>query len=81
MVKFVPGMGRRPSDKASYKEVPLNLELQAEFQIAQFKLSHSRAFFLRAYPLQTHEMLFNAHNQCPQSILSKKFRFTLQSIQ
>jgi hypothetical protein len=31
-------------------------------QIAQFKLSHSRAFLLRAYPLQTHEMLFDAHN-------------------
>jgi transposase len=25
------------------------------------KLSHSRAFFVRAYPLQTHEMLFDAH--------------------
>jgi hypothetical protein len=27
-----------------------------------FKLSYSRAFFVRAYPLQTHEMLFDAHN-------------------
>jgi len=26
-----------------------------------FKLSYSRAFFLRAYPQQTHEMLFDAH--------------------
>jgi hypothetical protein len=33
-----------------------------KLQIAQFKLSHSRAFILRAYPLQTHEMLFDAHN-------------------
>ena len=33
-----------------------------KLQIAQFKLSNSRAFFLRAYPLQTHEMLFDAHN-------------------
>jgi hypothetical protein len=32
-----------------------------KFQVAQFKLSHSRAFVLRAYPLQTHEMLFDAH--------------------
>ena len=32
-----------------------------KLQIAQFKLSHSRAFLLRAYPLQTHEMLFDAH--------------------
>jgi transposase len=35
---------------------------RAKLQIAQFKLSYSRAFFLRAYPLQTHEMLFDAHN-------------------
>ena len=33
-----------------------------KLQIAHFKLSHSRAFFLRAYPTQTHEMLFDAHN-------------------
>ncbi len=35
---------------------------RTKLQIAQFKLSHSRAFILRAYPLQTHEMLFDAHN-------------------
>jgi hypothetical protein len=34
---------------------------RTKLQIAQFKLSHSRAFFLRAYLLQTHEMLFDAH--------------------
>ena len=33
-----------------------------KLQIAQFKLSHSRAFYLRAYLTQTHEMLFDAHN-------------------
>ena len=33
-----------------------------KLQIAHTKLSHSRAFILRAYPLQTHEMLFDAHN-------------------
>ncbi len=32
-----------------------------KLQIAHFKLSHSRAFFLRAYLLQSHEMLFDAH--------------------
>jgi transposase len=32
-----------------------------KLQVAQFKLSHSRAFVLRAYLLQTHEMLFDAH--------------------
>ena len=31
--------------------------------VAQFRLCHSRAFMLRAYPLMTHEMLFDAHNQ------------------
>ena len=35
---------------------------RVKLQIAQFKLCYSRAFFLRAYPLQTHEMLFDAHN-------------------
>ena len=33
---------------------------RTKLQVAQLKLSHSRAFFLRAYPLQTHEMLFDA---------------------
>src|SRR5690606_30642610 len=35
---------------------------RTKLQVAHFKLSHSRAFYLRAYPLQTHEMLFDAHN-------------------
>ena len=33
-----------------------------KLQIAHTKLSHSRAFIMRAYPLQSHEMLFDAHN-------------------
>ena len=33
-----------------------------KLQVAHTKLSHSRAFRLRAYTLQTHEMLFGAHN-------------------
>lgn len=36
---------------------------RTRLQVAQLKLSHSRAFFLRAYLLQTHEMLFDAHYQ------------------
>jgi len=32
-----------------------------KLQVAQIELSHSRAFLLRAYLLQTHEMLFDAH--------------------
>ncbi len=34
---------------------------RVKLQIAHFKLSNSRAFFVRAYWLQTHEMLFDAH--------------------
>ena len=37
---------------------------RTKLMVAQFKLCHSRAFMLRAYPLQTHEMLFDAHNHC-----------------
>ncbi|MEQ1956912.1 IS21 family transposase [Mesorhizobium sp. CN2-181] len=35
---------------------------RTKLQVAHVKLSHSRAFILRAYLLQTHEMLFDAHN-------------------
>jgi transposase len=35
---------------------------KTKLQIAHFKLCHSRAFYLRAYLTQTHEMLFDAHN-------------------
>lgn len=35
--------------------------VNTKLQIAHFRLSHSRAFFLRAYLQQTHEMLFDAH--------------------
>jgi transposase len=34
---------------------------RTKLQVAHFKLSHSRAFLVRAYLLQTHEMLFDAH--------------------
>lgn len=34
---------------------------RTKLQVAHIKLSHSRAFVLRAYLLQTHEMLFDAH--------------------
>ena len=36
---------------------------QTKLQVAHTKLSHSRAFIVRAYPLQTHEMLFDALTQ------------------
>ena len=35
---------------------------KTKVQIAHTKLCHSRAFHLRAYLTQTHEMLFDAHN-------------------
>jgi transposase len=35
---------------------------RVKLQIAHFKLSYSRAFFVRAYWQQTHEMLFDAHH-------------------
>ena len=33
---------------------------RTKLQVAHTKLSHSRAFIVRAYPLQTHKMLFDA---------------------
>jgi len=35
--------------------------VNTKLQVAHFKLSYSRAFTLRAYLLQSHEMLFDAH--------------------
>jgi len=35
--------------------------VSVKLQIAHFKLSYSRAFFMRAYLTQSHEMLFDAH--------------------
>jgi len=35
--------------------------VSTKLQIAHFKLSYSRAFYLRAYLTQSHEMLFDAH--------------------
>ena len=34
---------------------------RVKLRVAHIKLSHSRAFLIRAYLLQTHEMLFDAH--------------------
>ena len=36
---------------------------RVKLQVAHTKLSYSRAFIVRAYPLQTHEMLFDALTQ------------------
>ena len=37
---------------------------RVKLQAAHTKLSHSKAFIVRAYPLQTHEMLFDAMTPC-----------------
>ena len=39
---------------------------RVKLQVAHTKLSYSRAFIIRAYRLQTHEMLFDAHNHAFQ---------------
>ncbi len=36
--------------------------VRIKLQVAHFKLSYSHAFIVRAYLLQTHEKLFDAHN-------------------
>src|SRR6476646_4100135 len=36
--------------------------VRVKLQVAHVKLCYSRAFIIRAYPQQTHEMLFDAHN-------------------
>lgn len=38
---------------------------RTKLQVAQFKLGHSRAFFLREYLLQTHEMRISGHRRRP----------------
>jgi transposase len=35
--------------------------IRRRLEVAHIKLAHSRAFLVVAYPLQTHEMLFDAH--------------------
>ena len=37
---------------------------RVKLQVAHIKLSHSRAFIVRAYPFQTHEMLFDNPLAC-----------------
>ena len=42
---------------------------RTKLQVAHFKLSHSRAFILRAYLLQTHEMLRSTPITTPSAVL------------
>ena len=50
---------------------------RVKLQVAHVKLCYSRAFILRAYPQQTHEMLFDAHNHaCGATIWMRSLRRT-----
>ena len=51
----------RHSSSTGAKTGPISGGERVKLQVAHIKLSHSRAFLVRAYPLQTHEMLFDAH--------------------
>ena len=60
---FVP-LSFRPGEAFQFdwsEDYGLLGDERTKLQMAHIKLSHSRAFLLRAYPLQTHEMLFDAH--------------------
>ena len=57
-LQFVPGEAFQFDWSEDY--VVIN-GVNTKFQVAHFKLSYSRAFILRAYLTQSHEMLFDAH--------------------
>lgn len=42
--------------------------VKTKLQVAHMRLCHSRAFVLRAYLLQSHEMLFDAHAHCLKAL-------------
>ena len=42
--------------------------IHRKVQVAHMKLCASRAFWLAAYPSQSHEMLFDAHTRCLQGL-------------
>ena len=60
-----------PAEVRAGRGLPVRLELRVcgdrrlrrRLEVAHIKLAHSRAFLLVAYPLQTHEMLFDAHTR------------------
>ena len=57
-LQFAPGEAFQFDWSEDYAVIS---DARAKLQIAHFKLSYSRAFVLRAYLLQSHEMLFDAH--------------------
>ena len=52
----------KPSSSTGREDWALIAGERTKLQVAHSKLSHSRVFIVRAYLLQTHEMLFDAHN-------------------
>ena len=50
-----------------------------KLQVAHFRLCHSRAFFVKAYRQQTHEMLFDAHYHGFRVLGDPNFEFSLSS--
>jgi len=59
---------RKPTPKFHHVDGRDRVKLQA----AHTKLAHSRAFVVRAYKLQTHEMLFDAIAQRSHGVMSAK---------
>src|SRR6185437_8821741 len=59
--RWLSGPARRFSSTGR-KTGPSSAASEPNCRSPTFKLSYSRAFILRAYPQQTHEMLFDAHN-------------------
>jgi len=57
-LQFAPGESFQFDGSEDYAVIN---GVNTKLQIAHVKLSFSRAFFLRAYLLQSHEMLFDAH--------------------
>lgn len=57
-LRFAPGEAFQFDWSCEYAVIA---GLRRRLDVAHIKLAHSRVFLLVAYPLQTHEMLFDAH--------------------
>ena len=57
-LRFAPGEAFQFDWSCEYAVIA---GLRRRLEVAHIKLAHSRVFLVVAYPLQTHEMLFDAH--------------------
>ena len=57
-LRFAPGEAFQFDWSCKYAVIA---GLRCRLEVAHIKLAHSRAFLVVAYPMQTHEMLFDAH--------------------